>query len=637
MNIQTKKSQVIKSQPAANRTSPDQRPGGTSSFVDNRPEAIAQRKLQQSANNSPQVKQVAQLQAVMHDQQKPTLQKKENNTGLPDQLKSGIESLSGYAMDDVKVHYNSDKPSQLQAHAYAQGTEIHIAPGQEKHLPHEAWHVVQQKQGRVKPTTQLQGKINVNDDAGLEKEADVMGAKASAFNVAHGESLELDTNDQSNVAQNRSWTIRTGIAQLSGKVVQFYQPGQEEVGQQFQIQTSSGWTVGTLDGISTGGFQFTTREGVPVVIPHDEHERIRPTVGFTSPSGMDLEESSTSNPSKPYPSMQQEYTGWTPEMTHHEVSTPFGPINVRHNRKAPYITTNTTQYPDTSVRVDYKDIVTALRKEGIGDSEIAEILLMAKEDGLTNPNAIRAAAMLIAVVYLAEEWRKQGAAKIFRAILRLIVSGKLTLSDIPRVFEFVSSAKKGREQVARIHQVLSGKLSVGSLDEEDQAILGAMSPLHHGDVDSDDDLRDIKEKDFKHGRAWGEHGEKARKEKIDPKNIFKINGVFYNIADPRIAHDGQCLWDTLELFGVARAHLQNAAANIDGVGYGGYVDVDQLRAIVGYLNANGYSLRLELNTFGYDGKPGGPTTVIGDGANTFRLGLVYDPINGLGHFIPALN
>lgn len=106
------------------------------------------------------------------------LQRKANNTGLPDQLKSGIENLSGHSMDDVKVHYNSDKPAQLHAHAYAQGTDIHIASGQEKYLPHEAWHVVQQKQGRVKPTLQMKGKVNVNDDKGLEKEADVMGAKA---------------------------------------------------------------------------------------------------------------------------------------------------------------------------------------------------------------------------------------------------------------------------------------------------------------------------------------------------------------------------------------------------------------------------------------------------------------------------
>jgi len=106
------------------------------------------------------------------------VQKKANNTGLPDQLKSGVENLSGHSMDDVKVHYNSDKPSQVQAHAYAQGTDIHVAPGQEKHLPHEAWHVVQQKQGRVQPTMQMKEGVPVNDSPVLETEADVMGAKA---------------------------------------------------------------------------------------------------------------------------------------------------------------------------------------------------------------------------------------------------------------------------------------------------------------------------------------------------------------------------------------------------------------------------------------------------------------------------
>lgn len=97
---------------------------------------------------------------------------------MPDNLKSGIESLSGYSMDDVKVHYNSSQPAQLNALAYAQGTDIHVAPGQEKHLAHEAWHVVQQKQGRVKPTKQMKLSVPVNDDKGLENEADVMGAKA---------------------------------------------------------------------------------------------------------------------------------------------------------------------------------------------------------------------------------------------------------------------------------------------------------------------------------------------------------------------------------------------------------------------------------------------------------------------------
>ncbi|MDI3464957.1 MAG: hypothetical protein OJF50_003778 [Nitrospira sp.] len=107
------------------------------------------------------------------------------DTGLPDNLKSGIESLSGLSMDNVSVHYNSSQPARLNALAYTQGTEIHVAPGQEQHLPHEAWHVVQQAQGRVQPTMQLKDGMPVNDDQGLEHEADVMGRKAAAGEVAH--------------------------------------------------------------------------------------------------------------------------------------------------------------------------------------------------------------------------------------------------------------------------------------------------------------------------------------------------------------------------------------------------------------------------------------------------------------------
>lgn len=123
----------------------------------------------------------------------------ENLTGMPDNLKSGIESLSGYSMDDVRVHYNSSKPAQLQALAYAQGTDIHIAPGQEQHLPHEAWHVVQQKQGRVQPTTQLQG-VNVNDNEGLEKEADVMGGKAVQRKILDFQN-QISMNQTSHIVQ----------------------------------------------------------------------------------------------------------------------------------------------------------------------------------------------------------------------------------------------------------------------------------------------------------------------------------------------------------------------------------------------------------------------------------------------------
>ena len=162
-------------------------------------------RLQQLADASPRVAQLRRLQALADANYAPVAQlaggseeeelvqgkfaaaelqpqlqqaPRANNTGLPDQLKSGIESLSGLSLDHVRVQFNSSQPAQLNALAYAQGSDIHLAPGQERHLPHEAWHVVQQAQGRVHPTLQLKDGVQVNDDVGLEREADLMGSKA---------------------------------------------------------------------------------------------------------------------------------------------------------------------------------------------------------------------------------------------------------------------------------------------------------------------------------------------------------------------------------------------------------------------------------------------------------------------------
>jgi hypothetical protein len=117
-----------------------------------------------------------------------------NNTGLPDALKAGVESVSGMAMDDVHVNYNSAKPAQVQAQAYTQGTEIYVGPGQEQYLPHEAWHVVQQQQGRVKPTLQARG-VAMNDDHELEREADMMEERASQARGEHTQSRAFSTSN----------------------------------------------------------------------------------------------------------------------------------------------------------------------------------------------------------------------------------------------------------------------------------------------------------------------------------------------------------------------------------------------------------------------------------------------------------
>lgn len=144
-------------------------PAKAQSMVDTSPRmATFQAKAQRMAS-SPRV--AAQRQAMAHATTP-------SDRGLPPSLKSGIEAMSGLSMDHVQVHRNSPKPAQLNAHAYAQGRDIYLGPGQERHLPHEAWHVVQQAQGRVKPTAQMQGRVQVNDDPSLEQEADRLGAQA---------------------------------------------------------------------------------------------------------------------------------------------------------------------------------------------------------------------------------------------------------------------------------------------------------------------------------------------------------------------------------------------------------------------------------------------------------------------------
>ena len=102
-----------------------------------------------------------------------------DRTGLGTELKRGVEALSGLSLDHVSVTRLSPEPARYGALAFAQGARIHLAPGQERHLPHEAWHVVQQAQGRVPATRQLRGGTPANDDRGLEREADLMGTVAA--------------------------------------------------------------------------------------------------------------------------------------------------------------------------------------------------------------------------------------------------------------------------------------------------------------------------------------------------------------------------------------------------------------------------------------------------------------------------
>lgn len=103
---------------------------------------------------------------------------------LPERLRRIMERLSGYDLGDVRVHVASPWPARIGARAFALGSDIHLSPGAEDALGHEVWHVVQQKQGRVRATGAVTfadprlGETALNDEEALEREADTMGLVA---------------------------------------------------------------------------------------------------------------------------------------------------------------------------------------------------------------------------------------------------------------------------------------------------------------------------------------------------------------------------------------------------------------------------------------------------------------------------
>ncbi len=109
---------------------------------------------------------------------------------LPNLVQSKMEGAMGADFSGVNIHTESQNATNVGALAYAQGNDVHFAPGQydpqsssgQELIGHELAHVVQQREGRVQPTTQAKG-VPVNDDKGLEAEADDMGRKAAQMKV----------------------------------------------------------------------------------------------------------------------------------------------------------------------------------------------------------------------------------------------------------------------------------------------------------------------------------------------------------------------------------------------------------------------------------------------------------------------
>lgn len=83
--------------------------------------------------------------------QKKEMLKEKDTAGqrIPQPLKQRLETSNGIALDSVHIHYSSERPEQIGALAYAEGNQVYLGPGQERHLHHELGHVIQQKKGYV--------------------------------------------------------------------------------------------------------------------------------------------------------------------------------------------------------------------------------------------------------------------------------------------------------------------------------------------------------------------------------------------------------------------------------------------------------------------------------------------------------
>jgi hypothetical protein len=130
-------------------------------------------------------------------------------TQLPEEVQAKMENSFGQNFSNVNIHKDSSSAKDINAKAYAQGTDIHFAPGEynphskegQELIGHELTHVVQQGQGKV-GQEEIHGKgLSINQDVSLEKEADEMGKRAADGTI-------IDNFKNQNISQFKSTTIQ---------------------------------------------------------------------------------------------------------------------------------------------------------------------------------------------------------------------------------------------------------------------------------------------------------------------------------------------------------------------------------------------------------------------------------------------
>lgn len=119
---------------------------------------------------------------------------------LPAAVQSRMESLFGADFSRVRVHVD-ERPAALGALAYAQGSDLHFAPGRydpvspagQRLLAHELAHVVQQRAGRAR--NPFGSGVALVHDPALEAEAERMAQRAAGGSGVAQPYFQITTRD----------------------------------------------------------------------------------------------------------------------------------------------------------------------------------------------------------------------------------------------------------------------------------------------------------------------------------------------------------------------------------------------------------------------------------------------------------
>lgn len=131
--------------------------------------------------------------------------RRENHTEIPTQLKERMEQRFGVSFDNVRLHYNSDLSARMDALAYTKGNRMKIAPGQERHLHHEA---------NVKDTKAVQLGDNKDNDKLINKRVEGKVIQAKLPDVVDWDKVYAPFNEDTIIEGTRKISDSKSLIQM---------------------------------------------------------------------------------------------------------------------------------------------------------------------------------------------------------------------------------------------------------------------------------------------------------------------------------------------------------------------------------------------------------------------------------------